>query len=170
MGKNYPEIPDYIKKMIQEGEELDEIRIDTEGNWFHNGSAFKNKKLISFFNKSIDITIDGLYVINYSGFVYPIIVEDAPLFITGFRFIKNEDEECILIALNSGEVEKLSVNTLHYKNNALYCFVRDGEIPAKFKRSPCYELLQNIKDNDDIYYLELCGERIVLSEKMEVEL
>jgi uncharacterized protein len=167
MGKAYPEIPDYIKRMMQEGEELDEIRIDSEGHWFHNGIAFKNKKLISFFNKSIDITKDGLYVINYSGFVYPIIVEDAPLFVTGFRIIKNDNEESILIALNSGEVEKLNLNTLHYKNNALYCFIKNGEIPAKFKRSPSYDLLQDIKDNDDIYYLELCGKRIVLSEKME---
>jgi hypothetical protein len=168
MGKTYPEIPDYIKKMMREGEELDKIRIDSEGRWSHNGNAFKNKKLIDFFNKSIDITKDGLYVINYSGFVYPIIVEDAPLFVTGFRFIKNEDGESIFIALNSGEVEKLNLNTLHYKNNALYCFVKNGEIPAKFKRSPSYDLLQDIKDNDDIYYLELCGKRIVLSEKMEL--
>jgi hypothetical protein len=170
MGKTYPEIPDYIKRMMQEGEELDEIRIDSEGHWFHNGIAFKNKKIISFFNKSIDITKDGLYVINYSGFVYPIIVEDAPLFVTGFRFIKNDNEESILIALNSGEFEKLNLNTLHYKNNALYCFVKNGDMPAKFKRSPSYDLLQDIKDNDDIYYLELCGKRIVLSEKMEAGL
>jgi uncharacterized protein len=170
MGKIYPEIPDYIKKMMREGEELDEIKIDSEGHWFHNGNAFKNKKLINFFNKSIDITKDGFYVINYSGFVYPIIVEDAPLFVTGFRFIKNEDGESIFIALNTGEVEKLNIHTLHYKNNALYCFVKNGEIPAKFKRSPCYDLLQDIKDNDEIYYLELCGKRIVLSEKMEMEL
>ena len=44
MGKTYPEIPDYIKKMMREGEELDEIRIDAEGHWFHNGTEFKNKK------------------------------------------------------------------------------------------------------------------------------
>ncbi|MBN2401535.1 MAG: DUF1285 domain-containing protein [Spirochaetes bacterium] len=170
MGRKYPEIPDYIKKMMQEGEELDEIRIDAEGRWFHNGAAFKNKKLISFFNKSIDITREGLYVINYSGFVYPIIVEDAPLFVTGWRLIKNKGGENILIALNSGEIEKLDLDSLHYKNNALYCFVRNGEISAKFKRSPCFDMLQNLQDNDDIYYLELCGKRIVLSEKMELEL
>jgi hypothetical protein len=170
MGKTYPEIPDYLKRMMQDGEELDEIRIDSEGHWFHNGISFKNKKIISFFNKSIDITRDGVYVLNYSGFVYPLIVEDAPLFITGFRLIKNDDEESVLIALNSGEVETLDLNTLHFKNNALYCFVKNGEILAKFKRSPSYELLQDVKDNDDIYYLELCGRRIVLSEKVESEL
>ncbi len=167
MGKAYPEIPDYLKRMMKDGGEVDEIRIDPEGHWFHNGVVFKNKKLISFFNKSIDITKDGVYVLNYGGFVYPITVEDAPLFVTGFRFINNDNKESILIALNSGEVEKLDLNTLHYKNNALYCFVRNGEILAKFKRSPSYDLLQDVNDNEDIYYLELCGKRIVLSEKVE---
>ena len=166
MGKSFPEIPDYIKKIMEDGGKVEEIRLDSEGRWFHNGALFKNKKIISFFNKSIDITKDGTYVLSYSGYVYPIIVEDAPLFVTGFRLVKNNDEECILIALNSGETEKLDLDTLHYKNNALYCFVKNGTIPAKFKRSPCYELLQNITDNDDVFYIELCGKRIVLSEKM----
>lgn len=171
MVKKYPEIPDDIKKMMESGEELDEIRIDREGRWFHNGVAFRNQKLISFFNKSIDITKDRLYVIHYSNFVYPIIVEDAPIFIKSVRFDKNDNEEdAIYIALTSGEVEILDPDTLHYKNDALYCFVRNGDLSAKFKRSPSYELLQHIQENDDIYYLDLLGKRIVLAEKMDSEL
>ncbi len=168
MEKKYPEIPEYIKKMMQSGEDLDEIRIDAEGGWLCNNIPFKNKNIISFFNKSIDITKDGIFVLNYSNFVYPIIVEDAPLFVTGIRYYKSEIEEDLFIALTSGEVEKLDLETLHYKNNALYCFVREGNIPAKFRRSPSYEILQHIKDNDDIYYLDICGRKIVLAEKTEV--
>ena len=168
MENSFPEIPDYIQKLIDEGGQIEEIRIDAEGRWFHNGEPFKNKKIISFFNKSIDKTKDGTYILSYSGYVYPVIVEDAPLFVTGFRLVKNGEGECILIALNSGETEKLDLNTLHYKNNALYCLVKGGNILAKFKRSPSYELLQNIKDNDDIFYIDLCGKRIVLSGKMEI--
>ncbi|MFH0977028.1 MAG: hypothetical protein V1874_14700 [Spirochaetota bacterium] len=167
MDTNFPEIPEYIRKMMESGEELDEIRIDADGNWFHNGVAFKNKKLITFFNKSIDLTKDKLYVVSYSGFVYPIIVEDVPLFVTGIRFAKDGDADCVYLALTSGETEKLDIDTLYYKNNALYCLVKKGKFPAKFKRSPCYEILQNIKDTDDIYFLEICGKRIVLSEKMD---
>jgi hypothetical protein len=166
MEQKHPEIPEYLKKIMQSGEDLDEIRIDSEGRWYCNDKPFKNKNIINFFNKSIDITKDGIFVLNYSNFVYPIIVEDTPLFVTGIRYYKSDKEESLFVALTSGEVEKLDIDTLHYKNNALYCFVRNGAIPAKFKRSPSYEILQNIKENDDIYYLDICGKRIVLTEKI----
>lgn len=166
MDRIYPEIPDYIRKLMESGDEWDEISINAEGKWFHNGVQFKNTRLIAFFNKSIDITRDREYVIHYSNFVYPILVEDAPLFVTGLRFHKIQNKETIIITLTSGDVEKLNLKTLFYRNNALYCHVRNGEILAKFKRSPSFELLQNIKETSDIYYLEICEERIILAEKV----
>ncbi len=168
MDRNYPEIPAYIRKLMESGDAWDEIRIDTEGKWFHNGVPFRNTRLIAFFNKSIDITRDRMYVIHYNNFVYPIVVEDAPLFITGLRFHKTGDDESIFIALTSGNVEKLDLKTLNYRNNALYCYVRSGEIMAKFRRSSSYELLQNIRETSDIYYLDICGQKVVLAEKVGV--
>ena len=167
MERDYPEIPDYLKKLMESENDWDEIRIDSEGRWFHNGVAFKNKRLIAFLNKSVDITRDKQYVIHYSNFVYPITVEDAPLFITVLRYHNTIDEKLVFITLSSGEVEKLDLRTLHYKNNSLYCYVRNGEIPAKFKRSPSFELLQNLKENNDIYFLDICDQRIVLAEKID---
>jgi len=169
MERKYPEIPDYLKKLMESEDNWDEIRIDSEGRWFHNGVAFKNKRLIAFFNRTIDITKDRQYVIHYSNFVYPITVEDAPLFITGLRYHNSENEKLIFIALSSGEIEKLDLRTLHYKNNSLYCYVRDGDILAKFKRSPSFELLYNLKENDDIYFLDICDQRIVLAEKIDTD-
>ncbi|MBN2039118.1 MAG: DUF1285 domain-containing protein [Spirochaetes bacterium] len=169
MERKYPEIPEYLKKLMESDDDWDEIRIDSEGTWFHNGVAFKNKRLISFFNKSIDVTRDGQYVIHYGNFVYPVTVEDAPLFVTGVKYNSISDEDIILIGLSSGEVEELDLRTIHYKKNSLYCYVRNGDIPAKFKRSPSYEMLQNLRENSDIYFIELCGRKIVLAEKMETD-
>ena len=61
MENNYPELPEYIRKMIDSGEEIDNITLDKEGLWFHNGEKFLNEKIIDYFNKSVNITSDGTY-------------------------------------------------------------------------------------------------------------
>ncbi len=146
--------------------EFDEIKIDAEGRWFHNGEPFLNERIITFFSKSIDVTRDGKYVIHYGNFVYPLIVEDAPLFVIGVKIEGEGSDEKVLIYLTSGESTVLDIKTLHYKNECLYCYVRDGKILAKFKRSPSFELLLRLEETDDIYYINIGGERIVLTEKM----
>ena len=81
MEKDYPELPEEIRELLERGEKIDEIRLDKDGNWFHNGQPFSNKKIIDFFNRSINITRDGTYVIHYDRYTYPIIVDDAPLLV-----------------------------------------------------------------------------------------
>lgn len=165
MDENYPEIPEWLEELINSGEAIDEIRIDAEGRWFHNGEPFLNERIITFFSKSINITKDGKYVIHYDNFVYPIVVEDAPLFVIGVKIEGEGSGEKVFIYLTSGESVALDINTLHYKNECLYCYVKQGRILAKFKRSPSFEMLQRLEETDDIYYINIAGEKIVLSEK-----
>lgn len=168
MDENFPEIPDYILNLIKSGERIDEIRIDREGNWLHNGEPFVNQRIIDFFNRSVDITKDGEYVIHYSDFVYPIVVEDAPVFVTGVRFEGFGDFESAFITLTTGGEEELGIHTLHYKQDAgLYCYVHGGMLLAKFKRSPSFQVLDRLEESDDTFFLTICGERIVLSEKLD---
>ncbi|MDY6934437.1 MAG: DUF1285 domain-containing protein [Spirochaetota bacterium] len=170
MSEEYPDIPEYIKKMIASGRKIDEIRIDRDGNWFHNGEPFTNKKIINYFNNSIDITEDGTYVLRYSRFVYPILVEDVPFFISGVRFEGSGNTEKAIITFTSREEEELDVRTLQYKHEVgLYCRVRKGRMPAKFRRSPSFQILDRLEENEDIYYLNISGNKIVLKEKMEDE-
>lgn len=158
-----PEIPDYIRELMEAGTLIDEIVIDEEGNWQHNGAPFTNKKIIDFFNRSINVTADGTYVLHYSDFTYPIIVIDAPVFITGVRFEGFGVFEKILINLSTGLTEELDIHSLYYKsNNALYCTVCDGRFPAKFKRSPSFHILERLEERDGNYYLHIAGETLQL--------
>ncbi len=162
---SYPEIPEFVKKLMESGQGIDEIKIDAEGNWFHNGESFTNERLIGFFNKSIDVTEDGTYVLHYDEFVYPIVVEDAPVFITGVKIEGKGTDEEVSISLSTGDVEKLKIKSLHYKNDSLYCYVRNGKLLAKFKRSPSFHLLYRLEETEDIYFINICGQKIVLAEK-----
>lgn len=168
MDIKYPEIPDEIKKLIESGEQIDEIKLDSEGNWFHNGVMFTNERIIDFFNKSISKTKDGQYVIHYGNFVYPIVVEDVPFFITGVRFEGFGEFESVYITIRSRGEELLDPETLYVGNqNALYCRVYNGEFPAKFLHSPSFQILERLEESDDVFYLHICGKKIVLKEKSD---
>ncbi len=164
MENNYPELPEYIRKMIDSGEEIDNITLDKEGLWFHNGEKFLNEKIIDYFNKSVNITSDGQYVIHYGNYTYPINVEDTAVFITGVVFKGFGDFESIEINTSAGKTEELDISTLYVKsNNALYCTVMDGKMPAKFRRSPSFHILDRLEEGPDSrYYLNICGTRIEL--------
>lgn len=164
MTDQLPEIPEYIKNLIADGKIIDEIFIDKEGNWFHNGEKFTNERIISFFSKSVNITADGEYVIHYGNYTYPIKVEDTPYFVTGVIFDGFGCFERVFLNLSSGETEELNCNTLYCRdNNALYCRVKNGTMPAKFKRSPSFNILERLEeDGKGSFNLRICGQVIPL--------
>ena len=165
----YPEIPSYIKELLESGEQIDEIRLTKEGKWFHNGEPFINEKIIALFTKSVDITADGRYVIHYGNHTYPIVVEDTPYFITGVRFEGFASFERIFITLSSGDIEELDIYSLYCgANNALYCRIKGGRMPARFMRSPSFYILERLEEETDGQYsVRLCGQKIELKVKEE---
>ncbi|HDP80531.1 MAG TPA: DUF1285 domain-containing protein [Spirochaetes bacterium] len=166
MENDYPELPEYIQELIRSGEGIEEIRLDGEGNWFHNGEPFTNERIIDFFNRSVNLSRDGRFVLHYGEFVYPIVVEDTPVFVTGVVVEGFGPMEDIRLCLSTGDEEYLDTRTLYYRQESgLYCYVRNGRMPAKFKRSPSYQLLERLEESDDTFYLIIRGEKIVLTEK-----
>src|SRR5208337_4258160 len=105
MHIEYPELPEELKELFERKELADDIRLDKNGIWHHNGQPFKNQRLIDFFNRSIQVTRDGSYVIHYDMYTYPITVEDAPLFITGVVFRGFLQYEKITLNLTNGNSE-----------------------------------------------------------------
>jgi hypothetical protein len=164
METEYPEIPEEIKELLERGELADEIRLDKDGNWLHNGQPFSNKRIIEFFNRSIGVTRDGVHVIHYDRYTYPIVVDDVPLFITGVWFKGFGKWEKININLSNGSTELLDIYSLYYKNNTLYCRVASGSMVAKFKNSPFYHLMERLIEVEGSFYLTLRGEKIHLQQ------
>jgi hypothetical protein len=163
-NNTYPEIPDFIKDLYNSGEIKDEIFLDKEGIWYHNSEKFTNERIIDFFNRSVNITAGGEHVIHYGDYTYPIIVEDAPVFVSGVIFSGFGDFEEIELNLSTGENEMLDCSTLFIKeNNSLYCRVRSGRLTAKFRRSPSFHIMERlVEDPPGKYSLFLRGEKIEL--------
>lgn len=153
-----PELPTFLKEKLESGAPVEDIFLDREGRWFHEGVQFTNERIIDFFNSSVDITAEGILVIHYANFTYPIRVEDTAIFITGVRYEGFGSFEKVYINLSTGEEEELKVSTLHISDeNVLYCLVRNETMRARFKRSPSFHILERLDERDGIYYLNLCG-------------
>lgn len=168
MENEYPENPDYIHELLQSEDRAAVIEIDNDGRWLHNNEPFTNERIIKFFNRSLDRTRDGEIVVSYNGYVYPVRVADVAVFVTGVRTEGFGDYERIYLTLTTGEEELLDPFSLSFKkNNCLYCLVRNGRMMARFKRSPSFRILERLQETDDIYFVRICGKRIVLKEKME---
>jgi len=161
-----PELPEDLRELLESGRLDDLIFLDREGNWFHNGQPFLNKNIIDFFNKSIGVTADGIHVIHYGGYVYPVQVEDAPVFVTGVTIEGFGEFEKAVLNLSTGASEELDPSTLSVgENNALYCTVSGGRLTAKFRRSPSFHVLERLDETDGEFYLVICGKRIHLKRK-----
>lgn len=146
-------------------EPLDEILLDKNGEWWHNDTPFTNKKIIDFFNRSICRTSEGTYVLQYDRYIFPIIVEDAPVFVTGVRFDGFAQCERIFLNLSTGQVEELNIESLVYRNSTLYCMIGDGSFMAKFKRSPAFHILDRLDESNGHYFLNICGRQIPLKQE-----
>ncbi len=95
----------------------------------------------------MDVTSDGQYVIHYGDYTYPISVEDTPYFVTGVRYDGFGSFERIFINTSDGETEELAVHTIYCgKNNALYCRIKKGRMPARFMRSPSFNILERLEE------------------------
>jgi hypothetical protein len=165
----FAEIPDYIRELMESGG-LEEIRLDKDGNWFHAGEPFTNERIVDFFNKSVDVTSDGTHVLHYADFTYPITVEDAPVFVSGIVVKGFGIFEQVVLQLSTGTEERLDPHMLFYRQGSgLYCYVRGGRLLAKFRRSPSFQLLERLEESDDTFYISICGEKVVLTEKTEEE-
>lgn len=165
-GKDYAELPEYIREIMEAGGGIEDIRLDADGNWFHNGESFVNERIIDFFNRSVDVTRDGTFVLRYAGFIYPITVEDAPVFVSGIIVKGFGVFEQVVLQLSLGTEERLAPHTLFYREKSgLYCYVREGKLLAKFRRSPSFQLLERLEESEDTFYISICGEKIVLTEK-----
>lgn len=130
-------LPDVVKEFLRKGYTLEQITLHAEGFWTHKDQKFENERIIALFNRSVDRTDGGTWVIDVGMFVYPIVVEDCGFFI---EHVQVQDDG-ITLSLSDGHTQTLDVQTLSYEpEGRLYCDIREGAFKARFKRTPYHAL------------------------------
>ena len=154
-------LPDVVKAFLRKGYTLEQITLHAEGYWTHKGQKFDNDRIVALFNRSVDRTPGGTWVLDVGMFVYPIEVEDCGFFVEQVRV----EAEGVRVHLSDGRAESLAVETLRYEpEGKLYCDIRDGAFRARFKRTPYHALSDYFVQDGRTIYFEHGGHRIALLE------
>ena len=162
MSGAHQDLPEDLSALFEAGPSGDELILDRNGSWRRGGVTLRDEKTIEFLNRSLTSGGAGTWIIRYGAHTRPAIVEDAPVFVTGVNFSGIFRDEKITLELSTGKTELLDINTLSYKNNALYCLIENGSVRAKFMTSPSYRILGRIDEVDGRFYLNLCGQKILI--------
>ncbi len=144
-----------------EKRELRPIFINKEGQWFYQGSEMNRCDIVLLFYQHLHMDGQGQYSIRLGGEECYLEVEDTAFVVsrvdlpshgeggTGFRIWLNDDSQ-----------ETLDLDTLFVgKGNVLYCRVKEGKFPARFRRQAYYQLANHVEEGNGEYLISLNGEK-----------
>jgi hypothetical protein len=154
-------LPETVKKFLRKGYTLEEIRLDANGKWTHEGLDFENPKIIGLFSRNVGRTEGGTWILEVGQFTYPITVEDTGFFVERIQL----DQSPPRLKISDETAEPLAPSTLAYEPEGhLYCTIKGGDFRARFKKPAYYALAENFLEDDDTIYVELDGQRYELAD------
>lgn len=144
-------LPQPLRQALEAGVELDEIRLDRFGRWWHQNVQIENERVITLFNRSVDLTENGTFLLVVGPFSHPIVVEDTPYFVKAVAV--DEADARVLLVLNDGSQEPLDVDTLTLQGDRLIAVVKAGRFEARFLRSAYHNLLSHVEPRGEGFAL-----------------
>lgn len=147
--------------LLEDGAPPYELRIDSDGRWFHEGVEIVREDIRTLFSRHLVRHEDGSYWVRMENDEAPVVVEDVPFVIVR---VTRERHGGLTLLLNDGTSESLDARTIIFKDsNVPYCRVRAG-LDARFSRPAYYQLAEFIEydEESDTYRLVVDGETVTL--------
>lgn len=158
-----PTLPEMVQRFLRSGAQLEHIRLDARGQWWHRGGRFENHRVIELFSRSVDRTEGGTWVVVVGRFTYPVEVEDTPFFVRSVRVEGAGAGERIFLELVGGEVDELDPDSLRYDEGlGLSCDVREGRFRARLLSEPYYTLTERLEEDAGGFGLRVAGRLVRL--------
>lgn len=150
--------------MIQEDIPPCLIFIDKEGRWFHKGLEMVRREIIQLFYQHMEMDSRGRYVIHLAGQTCYVDVEDTAFVVWRVTLESREQgHEGFLVWLSDDTQETLDLETFYVtEKNVLYCRVKDGRFPARFRRAAYYQLAEHVEEERGEYFISLHGRKYVI--------
>lgn len=150
-------LPAPVQQFLRSGGRLERIVLDADGNWQHEGEPFENPALIALFNRSLQRTAGGTWVLHIPPFTYPIELADTPYYVRSARYADGQ----LLLHLGEEQEEPLDPSTLRYvEGRGLYCRVKGtAGGAARLLRPAYFALASQITETAEGFYLDLAGQR-----------
>jgi len=132
---------------IPKGIKIDDIRLSSEGVWFHDEVEITHKRTLEHLFKSVYQKKDKYYL-GGEKFPVPIIVDDVAFFVRQL----NQKNGRFTIKLSDGTQEDLDMASLDVgHDNQMYCLIKKHSVKAKFERKIYYELMKGLTLKEGYY-------------------
>ena len=146
---------------MEEGEKLEvsSIFIDKEGRWFYQGLEMVRRDIVLLFYQHLHLDGQGQYLIRLGGEERYLEVEDTAFMVSRIDLQTHGDGGASFrIWLNDDSQAALNLDTLFVgKGNVLYCRVKEGRFPARFRRQAYYQLAEHVQEKNGKYLISLNG-------------
>lgn len=122
-------------------DEIESIKINIEGELYYQGQKLTHDKIIEFFKRlDLEKINEESYQLKWQNNNVTqrinIVPEDTVLVV---KDVVKESNE-IKLVLNDDTLEKLETNTLEFKGNIPYAWVKRARIKARFNRHAAFKL------------------------------
>lgn len=152
-------LPAPVRQFLVAGGQLEELVLDEQGTFSHQGEPFQNPALIALFSRSLVKTPGGTWLVQIPPFSYPITVRDTPYYVRSARV----DGDRVLLHLSDDSEEPLAPATLRYvEGRGLYCRVKADAgpgLPARLLRPAYFALGALISQEAEGFSFHLAGQR-----------
>lgn len=147
-----------LKKRFSEAEierfRKTDIRIDRQGEIWHQGEQIKHQRLKKAILSWLDVLPDGRDIIRLDDTRYGYVdIDDAHLLAQSLSW--NDDGDATL-HLNSGKTKKLNLKGL-YVGHGHAMYARHGKIKIRLLTPAYYTLAERIEENEDGFELVTGG-------------
>jgi hypothetical protein len=122
------------------------------------------REIIQLFYQHMEMDSRGRYIIHLASQKCYVDVEDTAFVVYRVTLERREQgHERFLVWLSDHTQETLNLNTLYVgKENVLYCRVKDGRFPARFRRAAYYQLAEHVGEERGEYFIFLHGRKHVI--------
>lgn len=137
------------------------IRRDRGGRWFDGEIPIEHPGLIASFDAWIDRAPDGRFCLSNDINWAFVAIDGAPYFVRSLNLAD------MTVELSGGGREPLDLDSLRVgPDDALWCDVRGGRVPAVFDNHAATQLAPLLSEDDEGPYLTV-GERVVRPLRVE---
>lgn len=134
------------EELLYRAELSGQLRLSARGEWFHDGVAFSNPRLIELFNRSITRSGAGAWCLRIGRGEATFTCEDTPWFVT----VLEDTGSPWQVTLSDGTSEALTPTTLRLgAAGQVYCRLLRGD-EARFTGGAHQRLLSHTVDEEHL--------------------
>lgn len=154
------EIPEGVRRFLEQGADLEDIRLSERGIWFHQGEPFLNQKLSDLFHRSLRRTDNGTWFLHIDPYSYPVTVELTDTFV--HRLLSDSvTPQARIIGRGAHHQQLIDLHTLYSDGDQCVATRIDGK-PARLVDTAYRQILERLDEEHDVFVVRFKDKSVAL--------